>query len=259
VSAADAQLARRCLVSVLKETARRCGGVSREESGLVLVAGTHPCPVIVNSALRTGQMDAAEVLRRAAKFFGERRHSYELWTRDGIDKDLETAALDSGMQFGVALTAMIAAHCPPPPTLVPGVAIQPVTDSNGARDFIAVVADGFQDEAPGMPELVRSTFADPTSLLAADTAAFVVASNGEPAAAAMTMVREGVAWIGWVATRADFRGRGLGGIATAVATRAGFSLGGSFASLEATTAGRSVYTKLGYHATAEYRNYWPAR
>lgn len=225
----------------------------------MLVAGAHPCPVIVNSALRIGQMDAAEVLRRATSFFGERRHSYELWIRDGVDADLETAALDSGMQFGVALTAMIAAHCPPVPTLVPGVAIHPVTDSDGVRDFVAIVADGFQDEAPAMPDLVRSTFADPASLLAADTAAFVVASHGEPAAAAMTMVREGVAWIGWVATRTAFRGRGLGGIATTVATRAGFSLGGRFASLEATAAGRSVYTRLGYRATAEFRNYWPAR
>lgn len=258
MSAADAQLATRCLVSVLKETARRCGGESRDESGLVLVAGTHPCPVIVNSALRTGQMDAAEVLRRTTIFFGERHHSYELWIRDGVDADLETAALDSGMQFGVALTAMIAAHCPPPPTLLPGVAIQPVTDSNGVRDFIGVVADGFQDEAPAMPDLVRSTFADPASLLATDTAAFVVSSQGEPAAAALTMVREGVAWIGWVATRADFRRRGLGAIATAVATRAGFSLGGRFATLEATAAGRSVYTRLGYRAIAEFRNYWPA-
>lgn len=204
-------------------------------------------------------MDAIEVLRRAAIFFGERRHSYELWTRDGIDADLETAALDSGMQFAVALTAMIAAHCPSLPTLVPGVAIQAVIDSSGVRDFVAVVADGFQEEAPGMPDLVRSTFADPASLLAADTAAFVISSQSVPAAAAMTMVREGVAWIGWVATRADFRGRGLGGIAAAVATRAGFSLGGRFASLEATTAGRSVYTRLGYHAIAEFRNYWPAR
>ncbi len=225
----------------------------------MLVAGTHPCPVVVNSALRTGQMDAAEVLQRATIFFGERRHSYELWTRDGIDADLETAALESGMRFGVALTAMIAAHRPPLPTLVPGVAIQPVADSNRVRDFVAVVADGFQEEAPDMPDLVRSIFTDPASLLATDTAAFVVVSHGEPAAAAMTMVREGVAWIGWVATRADFRGRGLGGIATAVATRAGFALGGRFASLEATTAGRSVYARLGYRAIAEFRNYWPAR
>jgi hypothetical protein len=86
------RLAHRCLIEVLKETVRRCDGVSMEQRGLFLVAGNHPCPVFLNSALRTGVMDAKEVLSRAARFFGELETQYELWTRDGVDADLEKAA-----------------------------------------------------------------------------------------------------------------------------------------------------------------------
>ena len=80
----------------------------------------------------------------------------------------------------------------------------------------------------------------------------------EPAAVAMTIVKEGVAWIGWVATRAESRGRGLGRLSTTAATRAGFELGARFASLEATKMGAPIYLRLGYQQIVNYRNYWSA-
>jgi hypothetical protein len=46
--------AQRALAAVLKETANAVRGLVQEEDGLLLVAGNHPCPVLVNSALRTG-------------------------------------------------------------------------------------------------------------------------------------------------------------------------------------------------------------
>jgi hypothetical protein len=77
--------AQRALVAVLKETAQRCGGLVQEEDGLLLVAGNHPCPVLVNSALRTGSMDAKEVLNRAQAFFGKLGRGWETWVRDDAD------------------------------------------------------------------------------------------------------------------------------------------------------------------------------
>jgi predicted GNAT family acetyltransferase len=252
------RLAQRCLAEVLKELARRCGGAALEERGLLLVAGNHPCPVLVNSVLRTGPMDAHEVLRRAAVFFAERGHSYEIWTRTGVDDDLENAAMAVGMRFSAELTGMVIHRNPELPECHAGVELRRVQDIRGVRDFTNVAADAFLGEGPGISELVRATFSDSRSLLADDTAAFVVWDHGEPAAAAMTMVKEGVAWIGWVATRIEFRGRGLGRLSTAAATRAGFALGARFASLEATKMGAPVYLRLGFHKIMNYRNYWPA-
>ena len=246
------------LAAALTESARRCGGEALQRDGLLLVAGRHPCPLIVNGALRIGTMDAATVLERAAEFFGARRHGYELWTRDGRDADLEAAALSAGMQLAVELHAMVADSSPPLPALGAGVEICVVQDAGGVAAFAGVVAQGFEDEAPGAAGLVRSVFAAPRSLLAPDTRAFVVRERGEPVAAAMTMLQAGVAWVAWVATRPGFRGRGFGRLAAAAATRAGFELGADLASLEATTMGTPVYRALGYRETFRYRNYWPA-
>lgn len=251
-------LAQRCFAEVVKEMARRCGGAALEESGLLLVAGNHPCPVLMNSVLRTGPMDAQEVLRRAAVFFAERGHSYEIWTRTGVDDDLENAALAAGMSFAAELIGMAIHQSPELPKCDAGIELRRVQDIRGVRDFANVAAEGFFGEGPGISELVRATFSDPRSLLAHDTAAFVVLDCGEPASVAMTMVKEGVAWIGWVATRTEYRGQGLGRLSTAAATRAGFALGARFASLEATKMGVPVYLRLGYSEIMKYRNYWPA-
>jgi len=250
------RLAQRCLAEVLRETALRCGGGLCEEHGLLLVAGNHPCPVLVNSALRTGTMDASEALSRAEAFFGERGHRYEAWTRDGTDADLEKAAVAAGMRIAAELSGMVLHRSPELSRPGPGAELRRVEDIRGVRDFTNVVAEGFHEEAPGLSDLVRSIFSEPRSIIAPDTAAFVVWNCGEPAAAAMTMVKEGVGWIGWVATRPGFRGRGLGQLATAAATRAGFALGATFASLEATRMGAPVYLRLGYREVLRYRTYW---
>jgi hypothetical protein len=71
------------------------------------------------------------------------------------------------------------------------------------------------------------------------------------------MVKNDIAWIGWIATRKEYRGLGLGRLATIAATRAGFLLGATFASLEATRMGFPVYARLGFEEVLRYRNYWP--
>lgn len=73
------------------------------------------------------------------------------------------------------------------------------------------------------------------------------------------MLKNEIAWIGWIATRQEFRGRGFGRLATIAATRAGFKLGASFASLEATRVGVPVYLRIGVKEVLRYRNYWPRK
>jgi hypothetical protein len=248
---------RRALAEVLKETALRCGGQVREEDGLLLAAANHPCPVLVNSALRLGAMDAEEVLSRSRKFFGELGHGWETWIRHGADADLERAAREHEMQLAPELVGMVAEFCPDLPEPRPGVELRKVTDSQGVRAFREVAADGFREEAPGLSDLIHALFSEERMLIAPDTAALVVHYWGMPAATAMMMLKEGIAWIGWVATRPYSRRLGLGQLATAAATRAGFELGAKFASLEATEMGVPVYLRLGYREIARYRNYWP--
>jgi hypothetical protein len=252
-----ALLARSALAAVIKETALRCGGTVREEDGLLLVAANHPCPVLVNSALRMGSMEPEEALHRAQAFFGELGRGCETWVREGADADLELAARAQGMSVAPDLLGMIATTSPNLPEPRPGVEVRRVTDLEGVQDFRMVAADGLREEAPGLSDLIHAVFSEPRVLLAPDTAAFVVRYWGEPASTAMMMLKEDIAWIGWVATRPYSRRLGLGLLATAAATRAGFDLGAKFASLEATAMGEPVYLRLGYRPIVRYRNYWP--
>jgi len=251
--------ARSALAAVLIETAERSGGVFREEKGLLLVAGNHPCPVFLNSALRTGAIGAAEVFRRAEAFFGALGRGWETWVRAGVDADLQQVAEKAGLSAAPVRVGMVLDSRPGFLDVPRNVELCRVGDTAATRDFANVAADGLAEEAPGFCDLVRTTFSDRRSLVASDTAAFVVRYRAEPVATALTMVKEGVAWIGWVATRPRFRGRGFARLATAAAVRAGFTLGATFASLEATTMGVPVYSKLGFREVVRYSNYWPAR
>jgi GNAT superfamily N-acetyltransferase len=203
-------------------------------------------------------MDATEVLRRAGAFFGELGRGWETWIRDDADADLQQAAETSGLCAAPKVIGMVLDSSPDLRDVPREVELVWVGDTSGAWDFANVAADGFREEASGLSDLIRAIFSKRGSLIAPDTAAFVVRYKGEPAATALTMVKEDVAWIGWVATRRQFRGRGLGRLATEAATRAGFTLGAKFASLEATTMGVPVYQRLGFREIVRYRNYWPA-
>ena len=252
-----ARLAHRCLAEVLKETALRCGGKILEEDGLLLVSGTHPCPIFVNSALRTGYLTAAEAFGRAATFFGDVGHEYEFWIREKDDDDLLAVAMQSDMRFSAELLGMVLHEPPEAPQLLPGVEVRRVENVQCFQDFREIAAQGFRDEAPGCYDLVLSIFRDPATVLAPHTSAFVVYVDGLPVSTALTMLKNGVAWIGWVATRPESRGCGYGRLATISAVRAGLMSGAKFASLEATRIGVPVYLRLRFREIFRFRNYWP--
>jgi len=252
-----ATLAHGCLAEALKATARRCGGKILEEDGLLLVSGRHPCPIFVNSALRTGGLAAGEAFGRAAAFFREIGNEYEFWIREGEDDDLLAAAAQSGMQFSAELRGMVLDEPPEAPQLPAGVEVRRVESGQGFPDFREVAAQGFRDEAPGCYDLVLSVFSEPASVCAPDSSAFVVYVDGLPVSTAFMMLKHGIAWIGWVATRPEARGRGCGRLATIAAVRAGFALGATLASLEATRMGVPVYLRLGFREIIRYHNYWP--
>ena len=110
-------IAQRGLAEAMEQMAQRCGGTVCKENGLLLVAGNHPCPVLVNSALRLGDMDAEEVLRRAEKFFASVGNYWETWIREGEDGDLEQAAMAAGMRVAAELSGMMLWRMPEMPEM----------------------------------------------------------------------------------------------------------------------------------------------
>jgi predicted acetyltransferase len=77
--------------------------------------------------------------------------------------------------------------------------------------------------------------------------------DGTPASAAMIVSTGGVGMVAWVATVETARGHGLGALTTVLATNDAFDRGDSFASLQASPMGESLYRRLGYEHLFDYR------
>src|SRR4051812_7304210 len=104
-------------------TRRSPGGVVHDEDGLLLYAGPHPLPAVINGAMCVERRLAPdEVVERTRPFFAPRNRGYSLQTLVGRDEDIAAAAAAAGLlSFGepaplMALTRRPDAASPPPGT-----------------------------------------------------------------------------------------------------------------------------------------------
>jgi hypothetical protein len=247
----DATLADLNFAEMCRVATRNAGGRLLEVDGVLLWAGAHPSPGLVNGLIRTRGTEppAGEVLDVAATWFGEIEHGYSLHVRVGRDEDLETAALVRGFAPFLELPVMV--HDGPPPEIVmpAGHTIGRVEDEGDIRDLVEAVAEPLE-----LLEEVASAFARPESALSPFTAAVVARdAGGRPVAGAWTTVSHGVAGLGFVGTLSRSRGLGLGTAVTAGAMRLGFEMGATMAALQASPAGLPVYARMGFRRVGAYR------
>ncbi len=172
----------------------RYGGAIVEEDGLLLFAGAHRQPnPYRNGALRlSGTLSAAEVLRFADSFFGQRKSGYALWAREHGDGDLERTAAERGSHELERLPELVLDYLPVYLSPPDGVEIRRAVDAQTREDYLDLVA-----EAWGMASMPRAVaakvFFDPDSLDVPNVAAFVAYYDEQPLSAAMTLVAHGVA------------------------------------------------------------------
>ncbi|HJQ83977.1 MAG TPA: GNAT family N-acetyltransferase [Candidatus Binatia bacterium] len=236
----------------MRELTRRAGGAVLDEDGLMFYAGAHPLPVLANGVMRTGAgPDAATVLARADRFFGARGRGYTAIVRAHADADLEAAATAAGYNNFGSTPAMVLRERLPDGAPPPGVEVVRVGTAEHVAAFAAV--NGAAYATYGMPaDVAPAALGRPDVMIAPHVAAFVALLEGQPAAAAMTIVTHGVAGIYWVGTVPEARGRGLAELVTRTATNAGFDLGGRIASLQASVMGEPVYRRMGYVEVTRY-------
>ncbi len=101
--------------------------------------------------------------------------------------------------------------------------------------------------------MVEKQLARVEALCADGVRAVVARDNGEPVAAAMVVVSDGVAGVQLVGTVPAARRRGLGELCTQWTVLAGFELGAEAAVLEASEAGEPVYLRMGFVELSRYR------
>ena len=229
------------------------GGAAEERAGALLVSGTTPTPVIVNSAFMTeAAVDPGAVLPAAATFFRTRGHGYGIWTRGHADAALDAVLPDAGFEIAIELPVMVLDGRPQERPAPPAVEIDPVVDEATATEFRFIALAGFagdEDERAA----AESKFGDLAGLRQPEIAAFVARVDGRPAAAALSFTALGIARVGWVGTLPADRRRGLGAAVTRAAILGGFARGARWAALESSAMGAPVYRALGFREVSRYR------
>ncbi len=247
------------LTEALREVARWRDGTSiLEEDDLVLVAGRDSFPVgYFNAAIRTGaRAHADDDIERASAFFGAKGRGYTLWVRDGLDSDLEDAALARGFENQAEVPGMLVTTRPDDPSPLKGVDVRWAEDEQTVQDFVSIAAEAYV--AVHLPaEVTAVAFGEPGRLLVPHVKIVVASVDGTPAAAALVLLSHGTAGVYWVGTREAHRGRGLGDLCTRLVTQAGFDAGANGVCLQATPQGHDVYQRIGYRDVTTYRWYTP--
>lgn len=252
------QLADANLIESIREHARWQAPVElTEHRGLLLLAGRSDYPgAYRNAAVRLDSgLSAEEALARAREFFGGRGRGFTLWVRTGVDDDLETLAVEAGLnRVADGPCMLVEAPLDEVRDLPEGIHIQRFADAQHVRDAIAVNAEAYA--MLGLPaEETRASFPDPARLLSPRIIGFVAYDAAGPVSTALTLIDGAHAGIYWVGTVARAQRLGLGGLCTRLATNAAFERQARVVMLQASPFGAAVYERLGFETYGRARWY----
>jgi hypothetical protein len=235
-----------------REMTRRSGGTVLDDGGVLLMAGGHALPVLINAAMRIdARVDPADVLQRAQQFFGQRQRGFSVIARGHVDADLHAACTAAGLVAFGSSPGMVLQRRLPDAAPPAGVSLRRVATAADAADFAAVMDEAYQ--SLGMPSGVAAAqIGRLDALRAPHIVALIADVAGAACAGAMTIVTHGVAGVYWVGTTTGARGRGLAELCTRAVGNAGFDLGAQIAALQASPMGEPVYRRMGYEEVTRY-------
>ncbi len=251
----------------LAESSRRLFGLDpgaqvEAGEGWLFGAGRSTHPVISNAAFRLDdRLDPSEFVERARAWFAPRERGFAVWARAGAeeDRDLIEAAERAGLRNVYEMPEMVlegdaiadGASLAGEP--VAGVELRRVGSSQEAAQYWRVATASYA--SIGFPAEIFAFYENNEYLWADGAAAFLAHVDGRPAGISMTIVTHGIAGIYWVGATEEARGRGLGRTMTAIAVEAGLEMGGTWASLQASPMGASIYRRMGFKTIFDYRLY----
>jgi ribosomal protein S18 acetylase RimI-like enzyme len=233
------------------ELARRAGGTVLDEDGLLLFAGAHRLPFLVNGVMRTGAgPPAVEVLARRApsstRGLGHRQ------IRAHADRPARRRRGRRAHAYGNA-PGMVLERRLPDASPPPGVTLHRVDTPDDAVAFADVQGRAYATY--GMPlDVTPLALGHLDVLRAPHIVTWLARQGGAPVAGAMVILSHGIAGIYWVGTVPEARGRGLAELVTRAAGNTGFDLGAPFVVLQASEMGDPVYRRMGYVEITRYPN-----
>jgi GNAT superfamily N-acetyltransferase len=254
------QHADRNLTSYLKHLADTAtGGLSQDEPGFLLFAGTHAYPgTYTNGAIAKGTgVPAAELLARADDFFGRLGRSYVLWVRDHADSDLDTEARRRGLWLRPPASGNPCVVLQHPPELVPpapGVSVRRIETEEDRQAYLSLVARSYQlDEAP--VGLVESVLFSLASLRGERVMSYLALRGEAPVAGCMVYLADGAAGLQWVVTDPSERGKGHARAASTALLIAAFERGSDSVIGQSSQLGLPLWLRMGFRVTTHYRRY----
>lgn len=239
-------------------TERTPGGRVVRQDGLVLVVGSDPSPVIVNTILTVAGDVGLPALERALELYREAGHVPSLMTRDHRDAALHEVLPAAGWQPLLTLPGMILEARPPREPSPSDVEVHAVERDADRERWIEGNLNGFAGD-DGERAALRSAFQTLGSLAAEQVVAFWAEADGRGVGSAMGELdpATGFGVVGWVGTDRAYRRRGIGRAVTLATIEALYRLGATAIALQASPMGLPVYERLGFRTICGYRLWLP--
>jgi ribosomal protein S18 acetylase RimI-like enzyme len=200
--------------------------------------------VWVNDETSPGEIaDALEELADVNSLLG-------IITRRNTAESVKAIAGELGYTAAEHMPGMVTTPSELRPAPAPELAVLRVETGDGYAQALAVAAEGFGAPADLLAPIYMLEVTSQDGL-----EVYLGRSDGKDVTTAIHFVVEDAVGIFNVATPEEHRGRGYGAAITAEAVRDGFAGGASFAFLQSSDMGASVYHRLGFREVDAYTLY----
>ncbi|MEV6010797.1 GNAT family N-acetyltransferase [Streptomyces sp. NPDC051976] len=170
----------------------------------------------------------------------------------GTAQALEARGYRRAGSMPVMATSLDAVPAPPHPA---GLTIEHVNTRERVVDYVDAYATSFGIGPDLRDAVIETETGLPTDL--GQLVRLVGRIDGRPVATSAVLISDGVAGLYWIATDPAHRGRGVGAALTAAAMRIGRDHGMAVCTLQASSQGQPVYTRLGFERVSEVVLYSP--
>jgi len=239
------------LRNAFKDLFTRLEGARIEERTgyLFLVCPTLPLPQL-NGVWAEGQEQEPRAVRELEGAIAEiERLGLPCWvqTRAGRTPALEAEAKRLGLTSEESILGMVATADDLRQVASPGVEIACIIDAAGLAEAQAVAEGGFE-----VPPDLFAPFYTPQVAATPGLSIYVARADGKPVSTATSFTQGGAVGIFNVGTPPACRRCGYATGVTARAVRDGFESGASFAWLQSSPLGDSVYRRMGFRQVETY-------
>lgn len=237
----DRERAWRALLTAMRAFPPLMSGGSWTERETLAIARSPACPVpILNAIWVIGDPPAKDVIAAIESLEADRLPA-PILVREGRSPSIEAAAPGLGLILEERIPLMVTTPSELAMGSVEGLELLVVSDERGLDEARRVLETGF-----GAPDgLLRPMYVPPLTEDPGFTTAVARTPEG-PVCTAQTMRRGEEVGIYSVATPEEHRGHGYGGALSAWVTERAFEDGATFAYLQSSAMGVSVYRRIGF-------------